>query len=133
KTAYLSNAEVHTRLDAARLIALLESHYPDGLGWRSSQSDRLVLPQKLPRICVDALHAASIHSAYSLLRTLRSRRCKGFVRSFAGIQGITPAEVSHLALVILAVASKSKGILRRFPELLTDTRTEELVYGKKTG
>jgi hypothetical protein len=78
--------------------------------------------------CVEALHAAGLATPESLGQILKSQKFRRYTRTFSAASGIDPAEISHLAAVILALAAKKPAILKRhFPEMLFDANIRSTV------
>lgn len=105
--------------DVARLSGFLRAKRPEGqasfgLGLEAS--------------CLEALKAAGLGTASSLRATLGSSRFRYVLNTFASLQGIAPANASHLATVVLAVLVKKPKILRdHFPEIVTDPAIAQIV------
>jgi ppGpp synthetase/RelA/SpoT-type nucleotidyltranferase len=105
-------------LDAARLIAILEVHAPDALGWRSTARS---FPPRSEAVCSEALKWVGIRSGDDLSRVIASAAFRRLRKDFAAGNGIAPAEVSHLALAVLAVAVLDRQVLAVvFPEMVRD-------------
>jgi hypothetical protein len=78
--------------------------------------------------CVEALHAAGLGTPHSLGSILKTSKHRRYVKIFSAVSGIAPANVSHLAVVILALAAKRPAILKKhFPELLFDANIRSIV------
>jgi hypothetical protein len=70
---------------------------------------------------VEALKAVGLGTPASLTTLIKTGRFQRAVNSFAADQGIAPAQVSHVAVVVLAVAVKNLPMVKRhFPEFLND-------------
>lgn len=119
---YSKGKELDEQLDAARLIALLEVYRPGGLGWRVSGSRGRRFPPHSDVACGDALASAGVRSGRAMMKLLASAKCKKKIDQFASENGIEPAAVSHLALVVLVCSVASATILSDYPDLLRDPK-----------
>lgn len=118
---YESGKDMARKLDAGRLIAFFDARFPEGLGWRKARESGSPFAPGIERSCVEALAAVGIRNARDLTRQLEKRGFRHRLRSFASEKGLAPAEVSHLALVVLAVGMEDAGLLRDyFPEMADD-------------
>ena len=107
------------RLDVARLQAFLEVTFPSGLSWRKAEQQGTPFPSGLAVASVDALDVVRLRTAGKLHEVLKTSRFKRMLRDFSSLEGINPHEVSHLAVVVLAVASIRPQVVRvQFPEML---------------
>ena len=107
------------RFDVARLLAFLEVHRPNGLGWRKAERDGRPFPAGLAVAAVGALESAGLRSATRLGAVFGTKRFRRMVTAFAALEGIEPDETAHLALVVMAVAAvRPKVLKRQFPEML---------------
>lgn len=130
---YKQNLDRRTPFDAARLWGFLEASYPEGHTWRKAVSTGAPFKPVLDISCVEALRAAGLGTPASLAAMLKSREFRRAVASFASDQGIAPAEVSHLAVVLLAVAAKDlRMVQRHFPEFMTDPALAPIIQAPLT-
>jgi ppGpp synthetase/RelA/SpoT-type nucleotidyltranferase len=109
-------------LDAGRLVALLEAYRPSGPGWRVKGTRGRRFPPHSDSSCVDALASAGIKTGRAMLKVMASAKCKKTIEQFAADNGLEPAEVSHLALVVLTCSSASTKVLAHYPDLLRDPK-----------
>ena len=115
-------------LDTARLLGFLEARWPDGLSWRGAAASGRAFPMHIEASCVDALKAVGLKDASALRSLMANASYRSALRNFASLKGIGPAEASHLALVVIAVALKDKNVLRTyFPEMLRDASIGQLL------
>jgi ppGpp synthetase/RelA/SpoT-type nucleotidyltranferase len=120
---YKSKLDQHKPFDVARLLAFLETKFPDGRSWRTATSDGSPFASGLEVSCVEALRAAGLVTAASLKTTLTTSKFRSATKSFASLSGISPAQVSHLAIIVLAVAVKDLNVVRlHFPERMFDCK-----------
>lgn len=120
ESEYRNNLHPRTSFDVARLLGFLEATIP-GRSWRQAVAEGRPFGPGLENSCVDALKAAGLGTPASLREMFQSREFRGALRSFAALQGIAPADVSHLASVVLAVAVKDIRIIHNhFPEMKFD-------------
>ena len=115
---YARGLDGKRHLDVARLIALLEVDAPDAPGWRAPDC---TFPRGSEAVCVEALRSVRVRSANELRRTTATAAFRRLRNTFAAENGVAPSKVSHLALVILAVAILDRRILDvAFPEMIRD-------------
>lgn len=114
---YDSGLDGRTVMDSARLLALLESEWPRNPSWRSAEKRRKPFPLHIEDRCVGALGDAKLKTADSLRRVFGGKRFGQALRKFADSELKSTAQISHLAIVVLAIAVKNFSTLRRyFPE-----------------
>jgi ppGpp synthetase/RelA/SpoT-type nucleotidyltranferase len=129
KTQYHGNVDQRKTFDVARLLGFLEWARPQGLGWRKAAAANTPFAAGLEVSCVAALKAAGISTPSSLTSMFQSSRFKYALRSFAAAHGIAPAEVSHLAAIVLAIIVKSpRTIYQHFPEMMYDSDITGMVH-----
>jgi ppGpp synthetase/RelA/SpoT-type nucleotidyltranferase len=122
---YKAKKELGSTFDAARLLAFLLVVRP-GQTWPTSTAEEPV-GSGLEAICVEALKAAGLSKPSSLAALLRSKRFTSALRSFAALKGIAPEAVSHLAVVVIAVAVKKPSLINiHFPEMKFDPAIVQL-------
>jgi ppGpp synthetase/RelA/SpoT-type nucleotidyltranferase len=116
------------RFDVARLLGFLEAVRPQGRSWRQAVVEGTPFAAGLDASCVDALKAVGLGTPASLRAVMHLPLFRYCIRSFATSQGIAPAEVSHLAIVVIAVATKNARMLQHhFPEIMYDPAVIALV------
>jgi ppGpp synthetase/RelA/SpoT-type nucleotidyltranferase len=109
------------KLDTARLLGLLESEWPKNLSWRSAETSGKPFPPKLEERCVIALSKVGITQARKLLRVFRARPFRRALRSFASAEVLSRENISHLAIVLLAVAIRDRKIFRDYFPSMADS------------
>jgi ppGpp synthetase/RelA/SpoT-type nucleotidyltranferase len=130
RVRYLQKSDWRKPFDVARLLGFLEAAWPNAQGWRSAAMAGTPFAPKLDLVCVQALRAVGLKAPISLHDWFASARFQRALQSFAALQGIAPNEVSHFALVGLAVTTKNREKIRRhFPEILSDPAIAELSHG----
>jgi ppGpp synthetase/RelA/SpoT-type nucleotidyltranferase len=118
---YKNNQDQRRVFDVARLLAFLESQRPEGRSWRQAVAAGRPFAAGLEVSCVDALKTVGLGTPASLGQMFKSGRFRYAVRSFATAKGLAPAEISHLAEVVLAVMAKNVHVVQRhFPEMMYD-------------
>lgn len=118
---YSQNLDGRRGFDVARLLGFLEARFLGGRGWRKAEQDGIPFASGLDVSCVEALHAAGLATGSSLDAIFRSRKFRSYSHAFAAAAGIDPANISHLAVIILAIAAKHPTVLaNHFPEMLFD-------------
>lgn len=90
-------------LDAARLLGHLEARRPDGLGWRQAASTGKPFPPRIEASCVRALEHVGATTSSELDKLLTSSEFASAAASYAAEQGLVPSQLSHLAVVVIAV------------------------------
>ena len=109
------------KLDSSRLIAFLMVERPDGLSWAKARQSAAPFPPGIEASCVEALAEAGIRTPRSLRERLAGRHFRALASAFARNQGIAKEQISHLAVVVLAVMADDANLLREhFPEMLYD-------------
>ncbi len=130
---YQRNEDHQKPFDAARLLGFLEASRAEGRSWRQAAAAGAQFAEGLDVSCVDALKAVRLGTPASLRVLFRSSPFRYAVRSFAASQGIAPAEMSHLAIVVLAVAiANARMVQRHFPEVVYDPAIAEMVLRRIT-
>ena len=125
---YKKGASPRRRFDVARLLGFLEAVRPEGRSWRQAAEEGTPFASGLEASCVDALAAVGLGTPASLRAVMNLRSFRYYISSFATSQGISPAEVSHLAIVVFAVAMKNARMLQyHFPEIMYDPTVVALV------
>jgi ppGpp synthetase/RelA/SpoT-type nucleotidyltranferase len=120
-TPYSNGQEGNTPLDSARLLAFFECHFPEGLSWRKAAADGKPFPARIETRCLQAFSLAGVNSANQLKSAVRAARFKRALKLFANKQGVPLEEVSHLALAVLAIATKDASIVQEFfPDIVSD-------------
>jgi hypothetical protein len=120
---YVQQQEFRVSFDVARLLAFLQITAPP-----STSSSFQSFAASLEVSCVDALKAVGLGTPASLQKMFRSRRFQYALQSFAALQGVGQAEVSHLARVVLAVAVKNVSFIEHhFPEMKFDPALSQFV------
>lgn len=125
---YRHGSHMDDPLDVSRMIGYMESRFPEGVGWLRKEQRGGILPPGLARACLTALSAIGVGNATSLAQLLRGRPFREAVRSFAAARNLTPAQVSHLALIVLAIAAEKPKVLRdHFPDLIHEPTMQAFV------
>jgi len=108
---YRDGEKLGGAFDPPRLIAWLEHARPDGYGWRNAAANREPFPAHIEANCLYALRDVGLASPKSLQSAFRDRKFRRKCARFALAEGIPEQQVSHLALVVLAVATRNARIL----------------------
>ncbi|MBI1894160.1 MAG: RelA/SpoT domain-containing protein [Candidatus Rokubacteria bacterium] len=103
KSRYRDRADDRKPFDVARLFAFLEAERPNGLSWREAAAAGRRFMPGVELDSIRALKAARLNTARSLRAMMRTRAFEAAALAFATAVGVTPAEISHLAVVALAV------------------------------
>jgi ppGpp synthetase/RelA/SpoT-type nucleotidyltranferase len=99
---YAAGLDDNLRLDAARLVGLMQAIEGDRPGWREGRAPAFS-PAKLAARFAYALPQAGILSAANLRGILADSAFKSKVAVFAAESGIDISEVSHIGLLLLAI------------------------------
>ena len=125
---YRRRRDLHVPLTAGRLIALLEARFPRNPGWRKAPASMRLLPAGIEHSCTEALRCVGLGTARSMLKAMATPRFRRVMRAFASRKGLGPDEVSHLALVVIALGIKKPEVLRlHFSEMLYDSALDEVL------
>lgn len=125
---YANHGDNRNAFDVARLLGFMEASWPEGRSWRQAAEAGVPFQPGLDTSCVDALKAVGLGTPRSLRNVFESREFRDAVASFASSHGIAPEHVSHLAVVLLALAVKDPNVLKRhFPEIEFDSAIEQMV------
>jgi len=111
---YEGKMDAGEELDTARLLGLLESKWPKNLSWRRAEEIGKPFPPKLEERCVIALSKAGITNAGKLLRVFRARSFLRVLRAFASAEVLSQSNVSHLAIVLLAIGFRDRKIFHTY-------------------
>jgi putative GTP pyrophosphokinase len=111
---YADDLDSRRTFDSVRLLGFLENEYPESLSWRKSEQTGHPFPPRIEATCVAALKHVGLGSAKSFKAFLRRTAYRQALRLFAGADLKKVQEVSHLALVVIAVALKSERVLEDY-------------------
>lgn len=103
-------------IDAARIVGLLEAVAPGRPGWKDGVAPE-TYPPRVHATLAGALPNVRIRSVGSLKKAVMGTANKRRIERYASAKGLVPAEVSHLATVLLAIGGRSKEALEDwFPQ-----------------
>lgn len=126
RKSYANRKEGNAPLDSARILAFFECHFPEGLSWRKAAAGGAPFPARIEAKCLAALKILSITTAKQLTAIIKTDRFRKSVKLFADRQGVSELEVSHLALAVLAIATKDVDVAREFfPDIEADPAFSE--------
>lgn len=114
KRAFASGTGLTSRLDSARLIALMEVIFPNALGWRAARETGDPFPRFVEVSCLAALSSAGITTGRGLMNGLKHPSFSRARRKFAANKRIAPQDVSHLAALALLIGTRKQGALADF-------------------
>ncbi|MEM9257565.1 MAG: hypothetical protein AAGA91_19170 [Pseudomonadota bacterium] len=121
RAIYADGTRDRKAFDVARLLGFMEAIRPEGNGWRQATKNREPFQQGLDVACVDALRHVGLGTSSSLGRMLECASFEQALFAFASANGIAPQSVSHLALVLIALALKRPAAVTRFfPDIVCD-------------
>lgn len=100
--------------DSVRLLGFLEAEYPKNLSWRQALVEKEPFPPGMETTCVAALKHCRLGTPISFRRLLRANLYRRALARFAAAELKKPEAVSHLALVVIAIAVKSEAVLQDY-------------------
>lgn len=100
--------------DAVRLLGFLEMEYPRNPSWRQAQQIGKPFPPRIETACVAALKSCGLGTARSLQLLLRRSAYRRALKSFAAAESMKVEDISHLALVAIAIGLRSERVLRDY-------------------
>lgn len=128
RNVYGTTGQDDKEFDVARLLGFLEAVRPQGKSWRDAANSGQPFPARIETSCISALKLAGLTTAASLRSLMATERFKSAVKSFAAASGLAPAQVSHLALVTIAIAIREPALLKKdFPEISSDPAIDRLL------
>jgi ppGpp synthetase/RelA/SpoT-type nucleotidyltranferase len=128
RQAYQTTVQDDKQLDVARLLGFLEAVRPRGKSWRQAAASGQPFPARIETSCVSALKVAGLNSAAALRSLMITNRFRSAVKSFAAASGLEPAQISHLAVVTIAIAIREPELLKKdFSEISYDPAVERLL------
>jgi ppGpp synthetase/RelA/SpoT-type nucleotidyltranferase len=111
---YAEGLDSKRGFDSVRLLGFLENECPANLSWRNSEEMGQPFPPGIEATCVAALKHCDLGSATTLKLFLKRKAYRNAVKSFATAELKKPEEVSHLALIAIAIALKSERVLKDY-------------------
>jgi ppGpp synthetase/RelA/SpoT-type nucleotidyltranferase len=112
RDVYSRGEEPDEPFDAARLLGYLEATRPEGLSWRTAEVREEPFPPRIEATCVEALEACDVATARQLHAVLKAKPFLAASGDFASSEGISRAEISHLAIVVLVVGSLDEQLFK---------------------
>ncbi len=115
------SAKSEKKLDTASLLAILEMEVPTGLSFRAATKSGKPFPQRIEERFLLALGRLGIKRIKQWVHALRSARLRRAVALYAANSGIIARDVSHLAVLALAVGIRNATLFDvYFPEFAAD-------------
>jgi ppGpp synthetase/RelA/SpoT-type nucleotidyltranferase len=111
RTRYADGLDARRGFDSVRLLGFLEKEYPANPSWRTSEVAGQPFPPRIEATCVAALRHCGLGSARSFKAFLGRTTYRNAVKVFAAAELKKVEEVSHLALVVIAIALRSEKLL----------------------
>jgi len=111
---YADGLDLQSGFDSVRLLGFLENEFPANPSWRWSEETGQPFPPKIEATCVAALKQCGLGSAKSLKPFLKRKAYRQAIKSFATTELKKVEEISHLALVAIAIALRSERILKDY-------------------
>jgi hypothetical protein len=125
---YLAGEDGRRRFDVARLLGFMEAVQPNGLSWRSAAVTGRPFAAYVEVACLEALRAVRLDQAEAFLLAMKSRKLRAALRSLAAAQGEAVDTLSHLSLVVAAVAVKDPALVEvHFPEMIYEPTVSALI------
>jgi ppGpp synthetase/RelA/SpoT-type nucleotidyltranferase len=119
--ALLQRMDARRPLDVPTMYALLEILRPEGLSFRDSRTAGSPFPPGIDQLLLLAFRRLRMNTVGALQRSLVTGRMRKIIRRYATSEGISPDQVSHLALLTLLVATRAPATFRVFfPEIAGD-------------
>jgi ppGpp synthetase/RelA/SpoT-type nucleotidyltranferase len=119
---YACGVDFHRPFDAARLLGFMEFAFPGGASWRVAEGNRRPFPPRIEATCVAALRECHLSTGDALYTFVRSRGFRRAIKAYAGTLLVDPAGVSHLAVLLVAIALRNSRVLGEyFPEMSQDS------------
>lgn len=126
KQAFLEGRELGVELDSIRLAAALEVFRPTGYSLREAFAAGSSLPSNIGATCVEALGASAVRTVDDLRDRVAAEPVERTLETYASLAGVTPDEVSHLAVAVIAAGSRRPaGFVKEFPDLLEDDTLQQ--------
>ncbi len=111
---YADGHDARRRFDSVRLLGFLEDKYPASLSWRAAEELGQPFPPRIEAMCAAALRQCGLGSAKSFGDFLKGGAYRSAIRSFATAELKKAEEISHLAMVIVAIALKNEKVLKDY-------------------
>jgi ppGpp synthetase/RelA/SpoT-type nucleotidyltranferase len=111
---YANGLDGRLAFDSVRLLGFLENAYPANLSWRAAEAMGEPFPPRIEATCVAALRHCGLGTGRSLKIFLKQAAFRRAVKLFATTELKKLDEVSHLALVVIAVALKNMNTLEDY-------------------
>lgn len=111
RETYAAGNELDVTLDAARLLGFLEAERPSGRSWRTAESLGFPFPPRIESTCVEVLDACEVRTATDFRTVLGTKAFRDAAGDLASAEAIADDEISHLAVVVLAVGSVNPQLL----------------------
>jgi ppGpp synthetase/RelA/SpoT-type nucleotidyltranferase len=111
---YSDGLDRRSGFDSVRLLGFLEKEYPANPSWRKSEETGQPFPPGIEATCVAGLKRCDLGSAKSFELFLRQKAYRQAVKAFATAELKKVEEISHLALVAVAIARKSERVLQDY-------------------
>jgi ppGpp synthetase/RelA/SpoT-type nucleotidyltranferase len=125
---------VRRTLDVPVLLATLEVSFPAGLSFRNASSAGSAFPPGIEQRFLLAFQRLGVGSTSSLVPLLRSAAFGVASRRYASYVGVARSELSHLAVLAIALGVKSRDLLTVFfPEFSADTALGFALTSKRSG
>jgi ppGpp synthetase/RelA/SpoT-type nucleotidyltranferase len=116
---YASGAARDRTFDVARLQAFLEVTHSNGESWRSATAAGRPFPHGSAAAAVELLESANLSSPSRLEMAFASRPFRDAAFRFAATEGVAMDSISHLGLIVVAVAATRPTLLmEQFPEMV---------------
>jgi ppGpp synthetase/RelA/SpoT-type nucleotidyltranferase len=125
---YTEGHRFDDELDVAALLGFLESERPSGRSFRQAEASGEPFPPRIDAIGLDALREAGIDTATKLRARMVDSEFERLATDYASRIGVATAELSHLAVLLIAIASHTPALLvSDYPDLLEDNILRELL------
>jgi hypothetical protein len=130
-SALSQRMDVRRSLDVPTMCALLEILRPEGLSFQGSRATGKPFPPGIDQLLLLMFKRLRMSTVGALQRGLVTDRMRKSLRRYAASEGITPSEVSHLAVLALLVATRAPAAFRVFfPEFAGDNSLQTAIISK---
>ncbi len=125
---YLQGEDGRRHFDVARLLGFLEALQPNGLSWRQAAAAGRPFAAHVEATCLEALQVVRLDQGERFVAAMKSRKLRGALRFLAAAQGEAVDTLSHLSLIVAAVAVRDPALIEvHFPEMIYEPAMAALI------
>jgi ppGpp synthetase/RelA/SpoT-type nucleotidyltranferase len=130
---YAEGLDTQRGFDTVRLLGFLEFKFPTNVSWREAGELGQPFPPRMEATCVAALKDCKLGSAKLLKGFVEKAAYRKAVKFFATEELKKPDELSHLALMVIAVALKSQNVLQDYFPGMADSPSIAALLRRRKG